>query len=171
MPARGLMVRLQFPRDWEWLEEFPTRPTKPPAPPSYGLSRNLISSIADPWILRHPSALLPGPLVRPNVRGPRDEGEGVIEYSIDRLLHGLPDEAELPFIFRSPGTGDFSIPWAIHAENLSEPTTGEMSVRIEELDSVSEIARLDDIPSDWITDDEEEEDYDFGSPPPSPAER
>ena len=160
VPARGLRAQLAFPNDWEWLEEFPQKPPAPPDPP-LRRRRSGFPGLSDYSYLRNANFIV-SPHTRPNVRGPRDEGDGVVEYSIDRLLHGLPDEAEDPFILRSPGTGDFTVRWTIHAENLSQPKAGELKVRIEQHASGT-ITTLEEVPKYWGS--YEHEDDSLGTPP------
>jgi hypothetical protein len=133
VPARDIHAYLDFPSEFVAVEEFPQLSSVPERPvfkrrtwqdmfsvpafsgfyPAIGLGANSIVG-------------------RPNVRGPRYRKESRrVEYTIDKLIHGLPELSDDPVLFRIEKDGTYRVSWEIHAENLPEPTRGELTVHVD----------------------------------------
>ena len=134
VPADNLVVQLNFPDSFASWEDPPDRPERPKAPrfkrrtyadmfgmPDLGLRTALMPQVQMPYL----------PSIEGNVSSPRyRDGSVIVEFEIDKLLHGIPENTEEPAILSAAEDGEFRIPWQIHAENLQEPARGELQLQI-----------------------------------------
>ena len=54
----------------------------------------------------------------------------MVEYGIDKLLHGIPQDSFEPFGLWIETDGEYTVPWEVHAENLEEPATGSLELEV-----------------------------------------
>lgn len=152
VPATGVRVQLHFPDGFSAAEEPPTL-GDPPRRPRFqrrsafsfpGLGRalrpDIYSSLRD-------IGRVPLPPVRGNVSRPRyRDGSLAVEFEIEKLRHGIPEESPEPVLLVAKLDGEFVIPWEIHAENLGEPARGELtlviSTEVEDGHQITSLAEL-----------------------------
>jgi hypothetical protein len=121
----------------------------PPPMPRFK-RRNWLDAIGPlpPHLLSYPTVpSIPHLGGRSNVSPPRyRQGSTIVEYEVQKLRHGLPERTKEPFALKVGADGEYSIPWKIHAENLPEPTGGELVLRVEtEADDGPPITGLDEL--------------------------
>jgi predicted outer membrane lipoprotein len=135
VPAHGVRVSLQFP-DGFTHAELPERPGEPPTRPRFQRKRIGLAGFDPSLLYRDPSAMLrdyrlPTPPVRRNVSAPRyRDGSVIVEFDIEKLRHGIPEDADELIVLTVDSDGEFMVPWEIHAENLALPATGELSLQV-----------------------------------------
>jgi hypothetical protein len=133
VPARDIRAYLDFPSEFVAVGEFPQLPKVPERP--VFKRRTLQDMFSVPAFSGfYPAIGIPASSIvgRPNVRGPRYRKQSRrVEYTIDKLIHGLSELSEDPVLFRIEKDGTYRVSWEIHAENLPEPTRGELIVHVE----------------------------------------
>jgi hypothetical protein len=147
VPAADVRVQLRFRDVFQAVEEYPELEKRPdrPRPPVRGLAA-LAGLAAPDFRIPHTSRYpLVTPPIRGNVSAPRyRKGSLLVEYEIDKLLHGVPEETDEPIMLRIEEDGRYEIPWEVHAENLAEPATGTLVLEVvtEKVEG-AEITRLE----------------------------
>lgn len=136
MPARGVRVSLHFP-DGFTRAKPPELIGDPPSRPRFvrrrlgtiaGLDRALLASSYKP--LAH-DLRMPVTPVRRNVSEPRyRKGSLIVEFDIEKLRHGIPEDADDFVCLTVEDDGEFTIPWQMHAENLGVPASGELHLKV-----------------------------------------
>jgi hypothetical protein len=146
VPARGARVQLHFPDSFEGLESYPELEVPPDRPKFKRYSPLDALSVPAPAVPRIDLERLAPGLSRSNVSGPRfKRGSLLVEFKIEKLLHGVPEETDTALILRA-SDGDYEVPWEIHAENLPEVARGTLRLRLEtEVESGPPINSLDEI--------------------------
>lgn len=143
VPAHDVTVQLHFPDSFTGVEEAPSFPDLPTQPRFK--RRNLFdltSSMSALSALNYPIGRVNVPRIGGNVSGPRfGKGSLLVEFSIKKLQHGLSDETDEPAILRMPSPGSYNVPWEIHADNMSEPATGELGITVQSTTARSEVLR------------------------------
>lgn len=133
VPARDIHAYLDFPSEFVPVEEFPQL-SKVPVRPVFK-RRTLQDMFSVPAFSGfYPAIGLAANSIagRPNVRGPRYRKESRrVEYTIDKLIHGLSEPSDDPVLFRIENDGTYRVSWEIHAENLPEPTRGDLTVHVD----------------------------------------
>jgi hypothetical protein len=149
VPATDVRVQLRFPDAFQAVEDYPELEERPdrPRPPARGLAA--LPGLATPdFRIPHTSRYpMITPPIRGNVSAPRyRRGSLVVEYEIDKLLHGVPEETDEPIMLRIEEDGRYEIPWEVHAENLAEPATGTLVLEVvtEKVEG-AEITRLEEL--------------------------
>lgn len=151
VPARDVRVEVHFPDpfeegpdDYPIIESPPVRPTFARKNrfgiPDIGISPSLASLAALDRV---------GPIRVPqprNVSRPRyRRGSVFVDIEITKLLHGVYEESDT-LTLRLPQDGTYRIPWQIHAENLGEPTRGELEFQLKtEIETGPPIFDLDEL--------------------------
>jgi hypothetical protein len=130
-PAYGARVRLQFPDGFEGVDELP-QVSPPPVPPRFtklGFPDFRIPSLDSLYAVPNLNSIQD--VHRPNVSGPSyRKGSCVVEFSIDKLRHRLPEVTDHPAILRIEADGTYTIPWEVHAENMAEPARGTLTLQV-----------------------------------------
>ncbi len=166
VPARGVRVVLRFPDGFVHADEdvLPLF-DEPPGRPRFVRRRSGLaglSGLSRAMTMPDYSRLLSTPPVIPgkrNVSRPRyRKGSLIVEFDIETLRHGIPEDSENVIWLTSEEDGEFSIPWEMHAENLVEPARGDLGLQIAtELEEGPPITSVAEMP--WPqSDDEDEED-------------
>jgi hypothetical protein len=86
--------------------------------------------------------------VRRNVSAPRyRDGSLIVEFEVEKLRHGIPEDAEDAVWLAIADDGHYTVPWEIHAENLAVPVSGELRLQIvtepEEGPPIASLAELE----------------------------
>lgn len=151
VPARGVRVVLRFPDGFTHAEDDSII-DKPPRRPSFARRRVGLSAL-DRALLApdYSKMLIDSPFIpgARNVSGPyyRD-GSLIVEFDIETLLHGPPEDSDEAIMLTIESDGEFTIPWEMHAENLGEPAQGELKLQIvTELEAGDAITSLADLPA------------------------
>jgi hypothetical protein len=77
-----------------------------------------------------------------NVSGPRyGKGSVLVEFSIKKLQHGLPEDTHEPALLRVPGPGALAVSWEVHADNMAEPAKGDLAVAVEPTTTSAEVLK------------------------------
>jgi hypothetical protein len=163
VPGRDLRIELRFPDGFEPVEEFPSLagPSRRPhfKPRNYAdLLVGLRSpAMSMPDLMRFPPPTVPAD---PNVSSPRyRNGSCIVEFSVKKLLHGVREDTEEPLMLRITNDGTYTILWTIHAENLGEPATGELSLEITtDIEDGPAVTSLDELRFKESAEDDEAED-------------
>lgn len=133
VPARDLRVQLTFPDAFEPIERRPSV-SEPPEAPTFRRRSPRTDFLGSYGRLTTPVSRLDlSHFQHGNVSPPRyRKGSVIVEIEIDKLLHRIPDDnADDPIKLLVERDGHDSVTWEIYAENVAEPTTGELMVRIE----------------------------------------
>ena len=138
VPARDIHAYLDFPSEFVAVEEFPQLSNVPERPVFKRRTWQDIFSVPA-FSGFYPAIPLGANSIvgRPNVRGPRYRKESQskesqrVEYTIDKLIHGLSELSDDPVLFRIEKDGTYRVSWEIHAENLPEPTRGDLTVQVD----------------------------------------
>jgi hypothetical protein len=133
VPASGVLAQFHFPDNFEPVDELPALPD-PPARPKFkrhSIADALMRGVSPRFDIPSVINRMPSIPVRGNVSAPRyRKGSTIVEYRIDKLLHGVPEDSSEPFTLRIDDDGDYAIPWEIHAENLQERAAGELRLQV-----------------------------------------
>lgn len=140
-PVDNVDVLLHFPDHAEPIDpdDLPRRPDAPLPPqlPRGPVPFSVASLLSTPPAWPEIPADLIAPGVKPRLTGPfiRRVNSYAVEYSYDRLRHG--SYVPLPrLIVRFASFDDatnFAIDWTIHADNLPEPTSGQLLVCVRKI--------------------------------------
>jgi len=132
VPCVGGQYEVHFPDPFEEGPEDDPELADPPARPRF--SRPNPFTIPDLTVASLPvadylrSASIPR--VASNVSRPRfRKGSVIVDIEVKKLLHGVYEDSD-PITLRCPTDGVYTVPWQIHAENLSEPATGELKFEL-----------------------------------------
>jgi hypothetical protein len=153
-------VQVHFPDEFQEVEEIPTLKWRPARPKFERRSWLDLASMSLPT-LRPPDmgTFRDLPTIGGNVSSPRyRRGSLILELDIAKLLHGVPEKTDEALVFRVPEDGEFAIPWQIHAENLSKPAKGELTLEVAtEVDEGPPITSLEELDSAEARDDDDDE--------------
>ncbi len=133
VPARDTRVYIDFPDSFRAVGELPELP-QPPRRLRFRRRtfQDLIGATTFPNLYRPLGASALGSLRRSNVTGPTfGKGSLRVGFKIEKLLHGVPEVNEEAALIIIEHDGAYTIPWEIHAENLSEPATGKLTLQVE----------------------------------------
>jgi hypothetical protein len=140
VPAHDVTVQLHFPDGFTGVEELPAFPDLPAQPRFHRPNSFDLASRMSAWSPTYPLGRMNIPSLGGNVSGPRyGKGSVLVEFSIQKLQHGIPEETHEPALLRVPGPGTFAVAWEVHADNMAEPAKGGLTVAVDPATTSAEV--------------------------------